>query len=196
MHATATKKQSVIAIKTSRLAFVVIKLRLAGKPYFLLRKNPKWKDVNFIGGHQEDRDGSPLRAARRELFEEVPSIRRLGGVTLVPLIEHVSYGPIFSRSSGANVLYEIDFFLLNLASDPNHLLTGLAVRTQNRLIAEEALKHSGKIRVSSLVDLLDKLYAGGISSIPYSSTLEIMSAEKTKVASGTQLNLDLKICSD
>lgn len=56
-------------VKRSRCAFVVIKLRIAGEDYFLMRRDPDWRDVSFIGGHASERDNGNLeRAARRELL--------------------------------------------------------------------------------------------------------------------------------
>lgn len=62
----------------SKIGFAVVKLDFGGVPFFLMRKNEKWKDVNFIGGHENPRDqGSLLRAAQREFWEEVPSSRNV-----------------------------------------------------------------------------------------------------------------------
>jgi hypothetical protein len=62
--------------RKSRVAFVVIKLSVLGIAYYLMRVDSKWKDINLIGGHEKDRDSGDLeKTARRELGEEVPSIR-------------------------------------------------------------------------------------------------------------------------
>jgi 8-oxo-dGTP pyrophosphatase MutT (NUDIX family) len=80
--------------------------------YYLMRVDPKWKDINFIGGHEKDRDsGNFERTARRELWEEVPSIRDYREFDVVPLTTELYYGPIESRSKGGTVEYELRFFL-------------------------------------------------------------------------------------
>jgi hypothetical protein len=59
-------------LRISRGGFVVIKLIINSDVFLLLRKNPKWDDLNLIGGHEKDRDrGSLLKTALRELWEEV-----------------------------------------------------------------------------------------------------------------------------
>ena len=51
------------AARKSRVGFVIIKLSVAGIAYFLMRVNPKWKDVNFIGGHAKMSYGRKLVTA-------------------------------------------------------------------------------------------------------------------------------------
>src|ERR1700681_2120072 len=75
--ANKLRARKMNATRKSRVGFVIIKLSVAGTAYFLMRINPKWKDVNFIGGHAKIRDADNLAiTARRELWEEVPAIRR------------------------------------------------------------------------------------------------------------------------
>jgi NUDIX domain len=97
--------------ETSRVGFVIIKMRAEGASYYLMRINPKWKDINFIGGHEKPRDVKNLKTtARRELWEEVPSIRARVDFHLEPLTPEVIHGPILSKSRGVNVEYQIQFF--------------------------------------------------------------------------------------
>jgi hypothetical protein len=99
-------------LRKSRVGFVVIKLRALGRAWFLLRKNERWNDVNFLGGHEKERDKTSLhKTAERELYEELPSIRTVKGFDLEPLTEELFYGPIFSRSRVTNVEYDVQFFL-------------------------------------------------------------------------------------
>jgi hypothetical protein len=155
--------------KLSRVGFTVIKLQINGDDFFLMRKNLKWNDVSFIGGHEMPRDsGNLLRAARRELLEEVPALRSFGAVELVPLTDAVSHGPRFSPSANAHVRYIIQFFLVRFGSDPSDVVTSLGPRTPNLLLRQEELLTKRPFQVASLVDLLHQVVRGGLPAIPYS----------------------------
>ena len=118
----------------------------------------------MIGGHQKGRDQENLaRTAVRELWEEVPSIRGNVDYSLEALTEEVSYGPVVSRSVGAETLYLIQYFLLRISGNPTYLLENLGARTRNVLIAESELLRDRSGRISGLVWFLDKLLPGGIS---------------------------------
>ena len=74
------------SFKTSRCGFVVIKLVIDADIYFVMRRNQRWSDLNFIGGHERPADrGSLQRAAKRELLEEVPALRVWKDFELLPL---------------------------------------------------------------------------------------------------------------
>jgi hypothetical protein len=153
---------------------VVIKLRVAGAAYYLMRANAKWKDINFIGGHDKPRDARDLETtARRELWEEVPSIRGYGRLEFEPLTSVMNYGPILSRSKGDRVEYEIQFFLLKINRSPASFVELLSSRTRNIWISEEELTHPKQFKVSGLVTLLDQALPGGIRSIPFSSATDM-----------------------
>src|SRR5882672_9052579 len=137
--------------RKSRVGFVVIKLHVGGTAYFLMRLNSKWKDVNFIGGHAKTRDLENLATtARRELWEEVPSIRTYTSLELMPLTKEVHYGPIRSRSRGEDVEYELQFFLLKFDHPPQLLVEALSLRSKNVWVTQEELIHPGRFRVSGL----------------------------------------------
>jgi 8-oxo-dGTP pyrophosphatase MutT (NUDIX family) len=158
----------------TRGGFVVIKLIVDGRPQFLVRKNPKWKDLNLIGGHEKARDQCSLqRTALRELWEEVPSVRKLKDIHLVPLTNPRTYGPVFSRSAAREKQYELQFFLLRIDSDPAPLLEGLSRRTKNILVPQDRLVKSATYRVSGLIQFLDDLLPNGIASIPLSSSVPV-----------------------
>lgn len=155
--------------KLSRLGFAVIKLQIDGDDFFLMRKNLKWKDVSFIGGHEMPKDsGNLLRAARRELLEEVPALRSFGSIELVPLTDSVSHGPRFSPSANAHVRYVIQFFLVRFGADPSDVVRGLGPRTPNLLLRQEELLTKRPFQVAGLVDLLHQVTHGGLPAIPYS----------------------------
>jgi len=155
--------------RKSRCGFVVIKFRVNDECYYLMREDPRWKDVNFIGGHECSRDGGSLeRTARRELLEEVPSVRLVSDVELVPLTDEVVYGPVYSRSAESQVEYILDFFRLKFVNDPRPMLEAAGPRTHNKLIRERALLVQGTYRVSKLVGFLGDILRGGLELIPCS----------------------------
>jgi hypothetical protein len=156
-------------IKKSRCGFVVIKLRIDDKSYYMMRENPSWKDINLIGGHEHIRDRDNLETtARRELLEEVPSLRRFHEIELVSLTGEVSYGPIYSQSAEKQVEYILNFFLVKFGSSPERVLKSAGPRTHNILVSEHELLSPRIYRVSELVGLLNDISAKGLRMIPYS----------------------------
>lgn len=156
-------------VKKSRCGFVVVKLRIAGDIYLLMRQDRRWKDVNFIGGHERAQDAGKLRrAARRELLEEVPSLRAAKSFELVPLTSKIVHGPINSRSAGCKVEYELQYFLVKFAIAPQPLLEALGPRSPNMLVRQEDLLVPRSYRVSGLVQVLDDELRGGLQSVPCS----------------------------
>jgi len=156
--------------RVSRGGFVVIKLLVNGIVCLLVRKNLKWKDVNLIGGHEKERDQNSLtRAAYRELWEEVPSIRNMADLSLQPLTSEVRYGPVLSRSVGQETNYEVQFFLLKINGNPTNLLNNLGARTLNVLIPQEEILKNENGRVSGLILFLNRILPEGIAGIPLSS---------------------------
>lgn len=157
-----------MSVKASECGFVVIKLRLDDESHYLMRKNLKWQDISFIGGHVNARDsGSLIRAARRELLEEVPSLRGVP-VTLVPLIEELAHGPVYSISAREDVDYRLAFSLVRFEESPLSALDQPGPRTLNVLVSERELLEPRKYKVSSLVPLLHQALQGGLASVPYS----------------------------
>jgi ADP-ribose pyrophosphatase YjhB (NUDIX family) len=155
--------------KKSRCGFVVIRLRVAGDTYLLMRRDRQWNDWNFIGGHEKSEDGhSLMAAARRELLEEVPQLRGKKHFGLHSITEQIDYGPIQSRSSGKRVVYELEFFQLVFTEAPNEMLDAITARSANRLVREEELLQQRSFRVSGLVAVLDRAIVRGIRSLGYS----------------------------
>jgi 8-oxo-dGTP pyrophosphatase MutT (NUDIX family) len=127
-------------IRTSRGGFVVIKLLVDDEVCLLLRKNPKWKDLNLVGGHEKPRDQGDLeKTALREMWEEVPSVRTMSNLSLEPLGNEAKYGPVFSRSVGVETLYMVRYFLLRISGNPSHLLDALGAKTRNILVGQSDL---------------------------------------------------------
>jgi hypothetical protein len=154
-------------------AFVVIKLKLLDTPYWLMRRNSLWKDVNFIGGHATDLDkGNFLRTARRELLEEVPALRRFKPPELTPLTENITYGPLFSKSAQQQVQYLLRFYLLRFTESPQSFVESLLrqARTSNLFVRESDLFDRWKDQTSRFVKVLTDTLGRNAESIPYSWT--------------------------
>ena len=164
----------IAEMKKSRVGFVVVKLSAFGKSFFLLRRNDKWNDINFLGGHEKVRDNRSLhKTAERELWEEVPSIRAVKNFHLEPLTDELIYGPVFSRSQVKNVEYDVQFFLLKFENSPKEMIEHLGVRSRNIFVPEEQLLAQKGFRVSGLVAFLNTKFPGGLTSIPLSSRTDI-----------------------
>jgi hypothetical protein len=175
--------------KISRCGFVVIKLQIAGEDYFLMRENKRWHDINFIGGHEKPRDkGSLSKAARRELLEEVPLLRKQRAFRLEAITDEVDYGPVFSKSAGREVQYELQVFLVKFLCTPDSLLQGLGPRSANVLIRASEVLDRASHRISGLVALVDRSLKRGLRSIPMSWPEDVAWA----VPSRGQLDLPLK----
>jgi len=181
-------------LQKSRAGFVIFKLRVDGAAYYLLRANSKWKDLNFLGGHEKERDGGNLeKAARRELWEEVPLLRKVESLSLEPLTDLVHYGPIHSQSQGRDMEYELQFFLLKLDNLPEGIAEMFNRRTKNVLISEVDLLNGRRFRVSGLVNLLDKIFPGGLRAISYTSSIDLGTwRDRFQNLHGSQLEFALK----
>lgn len=158
-------------IKISRCASVVIKLRLSDTPYFLMRRDLRWKDVNFIGGHTADVDkGNLLRTAQRELREEVPGFRRFKSFDLMALTAIIQYGPLFSKSAQQQVEYWVRFYSLRFAETPQPLVQGLLqqARTPNVFVKESDVFDGWKYQISGFAKVLTNTLGHDVSSVPYS----------------------------
>jgi 8-oxo-dGTP pyrophosphatase MutT (NUDIX family) len=155
--------------KQSRCAFVVIKLRMGGEDYFLMRRDPDWKDISFIGGHANKGESSNLeRVARRELLEEVPALRSFKLIELVPLTNEIKHGPVYSPSAKCDVVYDLRFFLLRFGGSPEQVVKALGPRTPNILVHRDDLLAPRKYRVAELVKVLDGSIPGGLRSMQHS----------------------------
>ena len=156
-------------VKKSRCGFVVIKLRVDGKICFLMRQDARWKDLNFIGGHEKARDAANLRrAARRELLEEVPYLRSATSFELAPLTGEFVHGPVYSRSAGCEVEYELQFFLVKFGTTPERLVESLGPRSANELVCQDDLLVPSGYRVSGLVQVLSDKLRNGLQAVPFS----------------------------
>lgn len=159
-----------------RVAFVVVKLRAGDESFYLLRFNPKWQDLNLIGGHEDPKDGGSLeRTARRELREEVPLIRMFHDYRLNSLGKPVEYGPLVSKSRNVWTKYEAWFYLLKIEGSPAPLVHLLTARSKNVWIDQQTLLEGQNYRLSRYISLLDSMMKGGLRAVPFSSTTNLIS---------------------
>jgi NUDIX domain len=155
--------------KLSRLGLAVIKLKIGGECVFLMRRDHRWNDVSFVGGHELPRDNSSLlRAARRELLEEVPAFRAFKEFELAPLTGEVTHGPVHSASAGTDVKYALQFFHVQFSSNPAPIVETVSTRTANALLREDELRTERHFKVAEWVRILDRVIEGGLLGIPFS----------------------------
>ena len=180
-------------IKQSRCAFIVIKHQVDGEDYLLMRQSTSWKDLNFIGGHVENKDACNFeRAAKRELREEVPSFRGVA-FELQPLTKELTHGPIESLSAGCNVEYVLQFFSMKFLIDPSTVLNKITPRSKNVFVKQQDVLMSRGYRVSKLVAVLDKSLSGGLGSVPHSWSEDLsITFRQLGLAPGDQMELPLK----
>ena len=156
--------------RQTRCAFVVIKLKIHNKDYYILRRDKDWNDLNLIGGHQELKDNGKFeRTAKREMFEELSALRGKADVALKPITDLIRYGPVWSQSAKRESLYQLMFYLARLDTEPRVLEKTLGARSMNFLIDSVSLKSAMERKdVSAFLELLESEIPGGIEAIPYS----------------------------
>src|SRR5713226_8699798 len=157
-------------VRKISVAFVVGKLLIDGEDHLLLRHDPKWNDLTFVGGHESERDeGDLARTAIRETEEEVPGLHWSFDFSISPLTETLKYGPVWSHSVHVNTAYTVRFYHLRLKRPPNNIWQILQANRLNVLVPINKLFSADCIiRTSRFVRLLDKQLPGGLKSIPYS----------------------------
>ena len=156
--------------RQTRCAFVVIKLKIHNKDYFILRRDKDWNDLNLIGGHREQKDNGKFeRTAKREMFEELSALRGKADVELKPITDLIRYGPVWSQSAKCESLYKLMFYLAQLNTEPSVLEKTLAARSMNFLVDSVSLKSAIEHKsVSAFLELLETEIPGGLEAIPYS----------------------------
>lgn len=182
--------------KETRCAFVVIKLKIGGEDYFILRRDKDWNDLNLIGGHQEAADkGEFARTAKREMFEELSALRGRAKIDLFPITEKISYGPVWSESAKRTSIYCVQMYLAELAEDPKVLAKTLSTRSMNYLVGVEDLREAiANKDVSAFVEVLEENVPGGLAGIPYSWKNDLADVFDKKVLLKTfQKQLPLKL---
>lgn len=158
-------------VREARCAFVVIKLLIGGKDYYVLRQDADWGDLNLIGGHQEAKDNGRFnRTARREMFEELSALRGRIDVDLKPITGVVSYGPVWSKSANCDSLYVLRFFVARFVEDNvTRLQETLSARSRNFLVADARVRRGLESRdISAFLAILEAEIPDGLRGIPYS----------------------------
>ncbi len=156
-------------VRTTRCGFIVIRVRVDSEDYVLMRRNPDWQDVNFIGGHEKDRDRGNLETTvRRELLEEVPVLRTFRSFEIAPITDLVTYGPVHSRSANRQTEYVLQFFRLKFLSPPIPLIESLGAKSNNRFVRLTHMISKQRPRVSNLACTLHEMLDSGLQAIPLS----------------------------
>src|SRR5262249_10104325 len=123
---------SMAHVRSVRCGFALVKLSLGGTGCLLMRRDPDWGDLTFIGGHGNPGDRGNLRTtARRECLEEVPALRGAKVFDLEPLGGEARYGPTRSRSSAGLVEYTVRFFSFRFRRSPESIAAGFGPRSLN-----------------------------------------------------------------
>jgi 8-oxo-dGTP pyrophosphatase MutT (NUDIX family) len=155
------------AVRRSRIAYVVAKLRIRGQDYLLLNAHRKWGDWSLPGGHVEPDDADFWAAAVRETSEELEPLRY--GEDLEVQREQLTcseWGPVPSTSAGgALTLYQAAFHVLRFKTDPQRCLERLPEGEFSLLPLRELDSSSN---IASVVRRLSELLPGGLQSLPLS----------------------------
>ena len=171
--------------RVARVGLVVLKFRRAQRFVYLMRVNPTWKDVTFIGGHEKPRDRGDLAVtARRELWEEVPGLRTDKTLEVEPISDIISYGPIWSKSRHVKTIYSVQYFLLCSLANPGYLVRSIGKRSMNVWIEQDILSFRRSVTPSGFVFLLNKVHEGGLDGIPCTSCIDIAQFEPENGMSG------------
>ncbi len=118
--------------RKSDLAFVLPKLQVGGREYYLLHWHRKWADWSLIGGHVEAWETTNWRdTAVREANEELEPLRAGCDfeVERAPVAK-LEWGPVPSRShQDAPTLYRAEYYGLRFLVDPLVSLKRLPARS-------------------------------------------------------------------
>ena len=169
--------------QVKRCAFIVIKLKIGGKDYFVLRRDKDWNDLSLIGGHQEEADkGRFERTAKREMFEELSALRGRAKISLTPITDKIFYGPVWSKSANRQSTYCLKMYLAKIRDDPSVLEKTLSERSMNYLVDASELKRAIERKdVSAFIEILENNVPGGLNAIPYSWTSDLKDVFDEKV---------------
>jgi hypothetical protein len=157
-------------MRTSQVAYVVVRLPVGGRDFFLLRVHEKWGDWSLVGGHVEPwEEGDWFAAARREAEEELEPLRFGIDFTLEPIAEApASWGPLESRSAGGTLTnYQAAWFALVFLRDPAVCLGRLPQRDFVLVDRELAVGAAADRKITSLLRRLDAALPNGVESVPH-----------------------------
>jgi NUDIX domain len=154
--------------RTSRIAFILVRLLVGEKDCFLLRVHRKWGDWGLIGGHVEENELSDWRlAAEREANEELEPLH-LGVDFALESLEGApeSWGPVPSRSAGGvSTQYCAAWFTLGFLRDPAKCLAELSDE-EFLLVERDAAVMAAGAEVTALLARLERELPEGLSSVP------------------------------
>lgn len=158
-------------IRESALSFVLIKLKIENRDYFMFEKHKKWGDWGLVGGHVDPgEEGRWLVTATREANEELAPLHagvdfRLSGL----LQEPISWGPVQSKSAGGRVTrYTAQYFSLSFVVPPYEALNRLS-RDRFLFVPEAHLAHGQwESDVADTLAELARTFWGGLAGVPLS----------------------------
>jgi ADP-ribose pyrophosphatase YjhB (NUDIX family) len=152
--------------RRSALAFVLVRLPIAGRDYLLLGRHFKWGDWSLVGGHVEAGEDW-LAAAIREANEELSPLKTSVDMQIHPLNGPIEWGPVPSRSaSGRETVYAAHYYWLEFLRDPGNAMRRLDP-AEWILVALARLTpmHWDSDISDSLARLADRL-PGGLPAVP------------------------------
>lgn len=166
-------------VRSVRCGFALVKLSLGGTECLLMRRDPQWGDLTFIGGHENPGDRANLQTtARRECLEEVPALRGARVFDLSPLGEEARYGPTRSRSSPGLVEYTVRFFALRFRRLPEAIAAGFGPRSLNVWVPQDEVLAARPRKISAFAQVLETAAPGGVRSIPLSWSADLPGAPR------------------
>jgi len=155
--------------RESKVALVLVKLRVAGEDYFLVREHPKWGDWSVVGGHVERYEESDWgTAAIREADEELRPLSHELDFDVVALGgDPIRWGPVRSKSAQERpTTYEARYFFLKLKRCPQDLLSQLDVETYRLVRQSELESDQGHEGISDTLLRAREALTGGLSAVP------------------------------
>lgn len=154
-------------VRRSRVAYVLVKLKVRGQDCLLLTAHRKWGDWSLVGGHVEASDSDFWTAAARETSEELAPLRYGEDMEIRrDSLACSEWGPVSSVSAGgAPTNYQACWYLLEFKSNPKGCLARLP-REEFRLVRLTDVTTSPTI--SGVVKKIAQLLPGGWQDLPLS----------------------------
>ncbi len=166
--------------RESSVALVIIRLRVGGEDFLLLREHEKWGDWSLVGGHVEPDELSDwYKAAAREADEELIPLSHERDFELIQLTEEpVCWGPIPSRSAaGQPTNYAVKYYALKLQVEPHEAMSRLPTGAFRLLPQAWLANGSGGSCVSETLWRARDAIEGGFDAIPLAWPTSLDSSE-------------------
>ena len=157
------------SVRTSQVAYIVVRLNVEGREYYLVNLHKKWGDWSLVGDHVEpDEAGDWFAAAKREPEEEPAPLRFGTDFILEPIPGGPSqWGPIAARpAGGAPTIHEAAWFSLRFLKNAAARLARLTPEAFCLVGKETALGNPGSLPVSSLLQRLQEALPDGLAAVP------------------------------